>query len=88
MDGKRNRKTLNIENFKVGDLVVIAGAQIFLEEPDFSKPEPRVYGVVVEFPDESASLSLFPQIAVFVFKKQVIELHWPSYLEIVSSTGD
>jgi len=83
MDGKRNRKTLNIEDFQIGDLVLIADGRAIIEEPSFGK---RTYGIIV--PDRRNSVNgIFPQIAVYVFHKEYVEFHWPSYLQIVSSTA-
>jgi hypothetical protein len=90
MDERRNSKTLNIEDFKVGDLVVVAYNHVLLEEPSFDR---RVYGIVVEDPNgtngkDIRQMSLFPQIPVYMLKTNQVEWHWPSYLEIVSTAKE
>ena len=87
MDERRNKKTTitSYDDFKIGDLVVIDSCLDLTSGVD--KTECKVLGVVASHNEEKKGLSLFPQVPVFVFSKRRVELHWPSYLKIVSSTG-
>ena len=51
MDEKRNRKTINIADFQVGDLVIIAGSSFALDEESTTTSEPhhkRTYGIIIK----------------------------------------
>jgi len=85
MDEHPNKASLKAKDFKPGDLVAIAAHHILIEEVDFGLHDGTyTYGVVVE--NTKPQETLFPQVAVYVFKKATIEYHWPSYLKVVSST--
>ena len=86
MDERPNKTTLNVEDFNPGDLVAIAAHHILIEEVDFgSEATQYAYGVVVALEEGNTALALFPQVAVYVFKKGTVEYHWPSYLKVVSA---
>mgnify|MGYP001317952837 CR=1 FL=1 len=86
MDERRNKKTTltSYDDFNVGDLVVIDSRLDLTAGVD--KVEHKLLGVVAGH-NEEKGLELFPQVPVFVFSKRKVELHWPSYLRVVSSTN-
>jgi hypothetical protein len=88
MDEPGSRKTLNAEDFQIGDLVKISEGQALLGTAHFPVAPNKIFGIVVKDPYSGPSLALFPQVAIYVLKKSKIELHWPSYLEIVSAAND
>lgn len=84
---KENSETLNIEDFTLGDLVSIASHRPLIEEISFGEEGEHTYGIVVKDRRNTSKIKSFmPQIAIYVFKSQQVEFHWPSYLTIISST--
>ena len=86
MDDKRDREsvnTINYYDFQIGDLVIICDHAMVLDISDVIPNRKRIYGIIVEDVRNNLS-SFFPQLAIYVLKKQCVEFHWPSYLKIVS----
>ncbi len=85
MDERKNSRTINVDDFTIGDLVAIITHRALIEEVSFGEEAEYVYGIVTEDPRKGPNLpSLVPQVAIYVFKSRTVEFHWPSYLKIIS----
>ena len=84
MDETRNRKNklTSYDDFMVGDLVTIDSRLVIVSHE--KSVVNALLGVVAPLSKEAKRYGLFPQVAVFVFSKNAVELHWPSYLKIIS----
>ena len=86
MDDRPNKSTVELIDFKVGDLVRIATDQVLIEEVALGSERKYVYGIVVEDPRKNSQINVFmPQVPVYIFKSKRVEFHWASYLTILSS---